>query len=568
MEGFSVKLLSIEACNFASYDRLSFKFNGSGLVLISGPTGAGKSTLCDLVPWALFGTTAKGGAVDEIRSWNSDKPTQSVIKFELNGKEASIHRVRGTAPQNDLMFFDGTAWHRGKDLNDTQKLLNNILGMTAETYLAGAYFHEFSQTANFFSTTAKSRRATIEQLADLSLPIKISNNTHEYKKELKSELDQIRQALSTNSALKASLADQIKSTSENVVTWYKNQEQKIMTSRTKASSFDTDQKERIENATSDKVHESNQLNDRIIHLSAKWSAIIIDPDYQSQLQNNLEQLKSGSVCTECGSKKHSDKILMIERSLNQLKSQQNERDNINIAISQCYNELRTLESRHNKWLEQESLRTNHYLASIQDLETQINPYEVTLGSLNYKLSESKKEAKASSKEYEDISAELADLDLLLVVTSELRAVLVKNTVVNLKNNINKLLTDYFDAEITVDFTIEDHDKLDVTIHKDGNFCSFTQLSKGQRQLLKLCFGVSVMRAISNFHGISFNTLFFDEVFSGLDTEKALKGYQLINSLTKEYENIFIIDHNDEIKALADRKIEVELVNGVSVLDEQ
>jgi len=59
-----VKILSCVLENFASYERLEFDFSPQGLTLIEGPTGSGKSTLCDAIPWILFGRTAKDGALD------------------------------------------------------------------------------------------------------------------------------------------------------------------------------------------------------------------------------------------------------------------------------------------------------------------------------------------------------------------------------------------------------------------------------------------------------------------------------------------------------------------------
>jgi ABC-type lipoprotein export system ATPase subunit len=95
--------------NFGSYKHLEFDFNSNGLTLISGPTGSGKSTLCDIVPWILFGRTSKGGAVDEVRSWDAEEATTGTLM--LHG--ISITRSR---KPNDLTI-DG---RRGKDLNDTQ----------------------------------------------------------------------------------------------------------------------------------------------------------------------------------------------------------------------------------------------------------------------------------------------------------------------------------------------------------------------------------------------------------------------------------------------------------------
>src|SRR5690348_8536249 len=94
-----MRILSVSAQNFASYKSLEFDFQNQGLILIQGATGSGKSTLCDLIPWVLFGQTAKGGKVDEIRTWNTEEPTTGSIRLSNN-----IVIWRSRSP-NDLFYY-------------------------------------------------------------------------------------------------------------------------------------------------------------------------------------------------------------------------------------------------------------------------------------------------------------------------------------------------------------------------------------------------------------------------------------------------------------------------------
>ena len=164
--------------------------------------------------------------------------------------------------------------------------------------------------------------------------------------------------------------------------------------------------------------------------------------------------------------------------------------------------------------------------------------------------------------------ELENIELLSVVIDDLRAIRIKNTIVELEKQTNKFLSDYFDAEIKVAFTIEDADKLEVIIHKNlGYFvASYQQLSKGQRQLLKLTFSLAVMRTVSNYHGIQPSTIFLDEAMDGLDEQMKAKGLNLLNALTKEYSSVFFIDHSESIKAACNNRYEVSLIDGKSQIE--
>jgi DNA repair exonuclease SbcCD ATPase subunit len=164
-----------------------------------------------------------------------------------------------------------------------------------------------------------------------------------------------------------------------------------------------------------------------------------------------------------------------------------------------------------------------------------------------------------------LQIDISDFETLQEVTTAFRAELVKNTILSIQEETNSLLTDFFDGEVNLELTIVENDKLDVIIHKDGNVASFTQLSKGQRQLLRLCFGVSVMKQVSNNSGISFNSLWFDESLDGLSDTMKTKAFHLFESLQTSHDNVYVIDHSEGLKVLFDNQIIVTLNNGNSEL---
>jgi DNA repair exonuclease SbcCD ATPase subunit len=108
--------------------------------------------------------------------------------------------------------------------------------------------------------------------------------------------------------------------------------------------------------------------------------------------------------------------------------------------------------------------------------------------------------------------------------------------------------------------------LEVGITKDGNQASFSQLSKGQRCMLKLCFGVAVMQAVQNHHGLSFNVAMFDEALDGLSDTLKMKAVRMLESLTPTYGSVFLVEHSETVKVLVDNKYNVELVNGASQIE--
>lgn len=514
-----MRVISCKLENFSSYEKLEFNFTKQGLCLIQGPTGAGKSTLCDAIPWILFGKTAKGGAVDEVLSWPGDEITKGTITLMLSDKMLQVGRVRGKAKDNDLIIWQDGGAYRGKDLPDTQRLINNLLGLDYETYLAGAYYHEFSQTAQFFNTTAKNRRQITEQLVDLDLATNIQAKSQETKKLKDKTLAAINADLKNVEITLGILQTGKKSAEGRSIKWNTDNKNKDAELQIKFDKFESDRQRDL-----DECRRNIQT----------WKSLI-EP---------LPNIDLNPKCPTCGHDVDSPELHAhgIKHAVN-FKSEQKI-----ITISEKIKEIK--------------LRVNPYSREVST-PYRTNPYDSEIAELVANIAEIDKQHTNAVMQHGIIKQESEDHELLQDVIADYRSTTIKNTIQGLQDNTNKLLTDHFDAEIRVEFQVEDADKLEVLITKDGNSCVFSQLSKGQRCLLKLCFGVSVMQAVANHKGVNFTQVFMDEALSGLDEELKTKAFRLLSTMALSYESIFVVEHSTEMKALFENSFSVSLVNGKS-----
>jgi DNA repair exonuclease SbcCD ATPase subunit len=514
-----MKILSVHLENFASYETLDFTVDDLGLVLVHGATGSGKSTLADAVPWILFGITAKGGKADEVVSWNGGK-TYGYVELEINGKYVQIHRYR---KPNDLFFRteDNTDANptRGKDAQDTQRMVNELLVMNADLYLAGAYYHEFSNTAQFFTTTAKNRREITEQLVDLSLPVKLQEKIKIQTKEISAALTALEQKTSNTSAKLEMLDGLIKENSYREESWKKDIKQQLRDFETKAARFDEYKVERIKNLENKIAENINILGDA-----------------------NPSSMPKTNKCKECGSVSENLARVKLESVKN------------NIIFLQ-------------KHLEEVKKEQNVYKTQVTVCKNQKNPHTESIAQLKKDSDKNGELLAKYKKEHAVLLDRALNFELLSDVIQSFRSELIRNTIEDLESQTNQLLYNYFEGEISVKFTITDADKLDVTLQKDSNECAYTQLSKGQRCMLKLCFGVAVMKCIAQHHALSFDQLWFDEALDGLDDTNKMKAVKMLETLTADHANVYIVEHSETVKALIDRKYHVELVNGKSQIKE-
>lgn len=494
-----MRVISCSVRYFTSYKTLDFDFTSKGLILLHGATGAGKSTLCDVIPWVLFGTTAKGGTVNEVLSWPGDEVTYGrlVVTSGVSQDVYEIVRIRGSKAKDNDLYFNIMSEsveqdkHRGKDLQDTQRLINNLLGMNADLYLSGAYFHEFSQTAQFFTTTAKNRRLICEQLVDLTLAKTLQTRLSDNKKATSKALEESnRQSETLDVEIRMLTRMEIAEKHRSEI-WVK------------------DKQARMDNYIT--LHDSWEIN----HAKKVAAA--------QSIQNTL-----GKQCPTCGTPIKNDAV-----------------------------------SRPAVLTE-----VNPYLSRISDLEQEVNPYTKAFKDYSKEISDAKVARTNHDVEHNNIAIQFQDIELLQEVVDAYRSSSIVNAIQDIEDQTNALLTRYFDGEIRVDFSVEDADKLEVNITKDGNQASFTQLSKGQRCLLKLCFGASVMKAVQNHHGIKLEQVFFDEALSGLDETLKIKAFSMLEAISVDYESVFVVEHSAQMKECFLNKIEVELINGESVLSGQ
>lgn len=554
-----MKILSATVSNFASYNHLEFEFKEQGLTLVSGPTGAGKSTLMDIVPWVLFGKTAKGGAVDEILTWGNEGTTEGEIQIEINSVTHTIGRIRSKKSQD--LYYDNasSSKHRGKDINDTQKQINNILGFDYSLYMSGAYFHEFSETAQFFTANAKTRRDVTEQIVDLSLATTLSDNSKAYRKKLKIELDEAIQEHSTLTITIKSLAETIKEDTKLFNTWASKKENNLVNLKTKSDNYKLQSSKDADRIK--KLHD-NQTKALKTELEELKSSLIPEMEltfYRATLTEDKRtfELTKTTKCIVCGSSPGKDKEILLLHRQHELDKQEAANASTKRAIDYKTKEL----ERHLSLPPAKpKVHDNPYAKQLTALQKEENPHLESITARKLQVGVAQIAANDWKEVIRDLETELEDLDLLLEVTDTFRSTLISNTVRDLESGTNEILHDYFDAEIQVEFELTDSDKLSVDISKDGNEATFTQLSKGQRQLLKLAFAVSVMKCIHKHHAISFNCIFLDEFVDGCDDNIKVKAYGLLQSLALNHENIFCIDHSEALKAMFTNRYDVELTD--------
>lgn len=165
-----MRILSVSAKNFRSYEKLDWALPGLSLTLIDGEnldTGrnnmTGKTTLVDSIFWALYGFLPKwggpkGGPVDAVIRRGATRCTVTVT-LQNEGKEISITRERPSALK---ITVDGADLQgKSADLNDR---IPDLIGMTAEQFLTAVYVSQ-DRKQSFFTMGEADRTQLLSQVS-------------------------------------------------------------------------------------------------------------------------------------------------------------------------------------------------------------------------------------------------------------------------------------------------------------------------------------------------------------------------------------------------------------------
>jgi DNA repair exonuclease SbcCD ATPase subunit len=525
--------------NFGSYTKLDYDFHSKGLSLVYGPTGAGKSTLLDGPMWVLFGITAKDGAADDVRAWISDESTTGELTLEINQSILHITRIRGT--KNDLYWSENERWDviRGKDATETQKMLNERLGLTAYLYTLGAYYNEFSPTGQFFTDKAADRRTMFDSLADLSFPTTLSANIVINKKELKTNLNGVEHQLSKEKGKLEYIKNSIIDTKLQASKWEDEHQILMKNIKWKETFFETERQKDLQ---------------ILEHKFVTWD--IAREDEVKKLRErhvvNAAAVELSKTCPQCKFIREVDYMDLIG-----LQDKCDDTiDNILAIKNPIARDIEVVKSKVNPYTEQ-----------VEILVAQENPFKGQVNKNTEDFSSIEANIIYHTGIVEAFKHKLSSLVQLQGLVDFLRGELIKSNIKNIESETNRYLETYFDAEFRVIFSVVEPDKLDIIIYKSGHECSYKQLSKGQRSLLKLCFSLSVMKATSNKVGVHFDFIGMDEALDGMDEEMKLKTFRLFSELSKHHSTVIVIDHDKGLQNLFDRKFEVSMNADISSIEE-
>ena len=186
-----MKLLNIIANNFLSYENLSLDLN-KNMCLIEGwnydensSNGSGKSSIIDAITYCIYGEIPRKIKTDEVINNINKKECKLELEFELNNENYKIVRTR---KPNDLYIIKENNVIRGKDIPETQDIINDIIKIDFKTFINSIYLSQNGKS-EFIGLTDIEKQKILTELMDLSIFDRAYALTNDKLKEISLDID-------------------------------------------------------------------------------------------------------------------------------------------------------------------------------------------------------------------------------------------------------------------------------------------------------------------------------------------------------------------------------------------
>ena len=216
-----MKILSVKMLNLASLEgeqEVNFDaepLNSAGLFLITGPTGAGKSTILDAICLALYGNTPRFNNADQMKFDNNvtNKDPRNILRKGVTegyaevifvGANGQQYRSRWQTARTRNQTFKGpaqiTVYELGNSdplasgLNEAKEKLVELIGLTYEQFTRTVILAQ-NEFATFLKAKVQDKADLLEKLTGTEIYDQIARKISDHYKESLNNLERIKQRI-------------------------------------------------------------------------------------------------------------------------------------------------------------------------------------------------------------------------------------------------------------------------------------------------------------------------------------------------------------------------------------
>jgi DNA repair exonuclease SbcCD ATPase subunit len=549
-----MRLTKIEWRNFASYGNkiqsLTFDEN-TGLYLVVGENGAGKSTISDVITYGLYGKLDGKKLKDIPNRINGNAWVK--ITFISNGEEYSVER--GIDPSIFNLYVNDNLYDKAGSRSIQEYLTDDIIQIP--NYV---FNNTISLSINDFKSFLKMSPADKKSIIDKIFGFYVINEMRDLLKDesksIKENMVRLNGEMDGLTRTLARTQDELQSLSEKIKEDSKGKTEDLEDKISKFSSLLDMHKKKVSEFNLLETEVSNQVK-------SAYRAITTAKESKRTIEQKIrlyENDKCPTCTTDLSGAFHQGLKDELNKQLSEFESIiDSHQENYNAALkkeSEVKIEKSSITEKGNKIIVninsiKEELKKIKSASAIQGLDSLKKIAEETRESIQEFSQERSKEEKKSEwiKKIEDILGDKGVKQLAL-----------RTILPSLNGNIAELM-----GSLHLPYTVTFDEDFNASVVHMGEEISTSTLSTGEMKKVDFAVLLSVIK-LMKIRFSSINLLFLDEIFSSVDPDGV---YTILNTLRKICDdlglNVFVINHAPMPTEIFDYKVEIQKRNNFSDL---
>lgn len=541
-----MRIHKIEIYNFKSiYGNLKIDFDElEGMIKLSGPIGAGKTSLGEAILWLLYGSV-QGQNNPNLCAWECNN-FGGEIWLESVGKNIWIKR---SLREQTECAVDGVAL-AASSKNDMQQEIERLYDVP-KMAIERMCIISFNQ----FNSLAKMNPGQTKQFLDEVFGFKTFS---EYNEEVLLERKDVSKE---NARLQAVYDDTIKQIT-SLRTKRDKQKNEIV------ESIDI---EAIKKRKQELIEEGIKLKEQLTKIESQYkinrdsieskktkytqdkaTALVLGKSSKTK----YEQFKNG-VCPTCGHAIESNVITDLQNEIVKYREDYKINDT---KEKECNNKLVSLRESYNTQKNDINKQMTNLRNKIYECTSEVDKYNLKIQTVTENLDNLINDAVAKAalieKDIQKTSVDIGEWnDMSDLFSKTLRYSLLDKMIPHINTSIQSYLN-----KLEQPYTVKYDEEFKAHIFADGHDIEipYTSLSTGQKKSLDICIIFGILKnVIAN---VNFNLLFCDELMSNMDSDSRTIMLEMLKENLAEGKTIFVINHAEMSDDMFTHKIRVSLKN--------
>ena len=541
-----MEIKKIRLTNFKSiYGTQEIDFEDlKGMVKLSGPIGAGKTTIAEGILFCLYGAL-KDHKNPNLIAWNTrDYKCEMWLK---SGKH-DIYISRQCYDEMEAIVDGKPLQAPGK--KDTQAMLEEYYDVP-KIAIEKMCVISFNQFGSLASMNPFQTKCFLDDVFGFKTFTEYNNEVVEERRDVVKRGTEL-------TALINEASNQIESLERKK----KVQQEKLANTiditgldKKKKDLIDEGKRAREEWAAEVKVHadEEKPLQDEIAREKEKRTECAT---LGKQVKKTYSTLENG-VCPTCGNPISREKLDGYKKQMQDYADKWREHDAKIAELTQKVSAIQqTIVSINAKW----EAKVSDLRAQVRDIDSKVATYNSNLKLMKDNFDTLIQEAKEKKKAYEEESlsndveqGEWNDLSDLLSKT--LRYKLLDNMIPHINSCISKFLNK---LEQNYEVKFDQEFKCHIFVDNTDKEISYKDLSTGQKKTLDICIIFGIIQNVMT--SINMNILFCDELMSNMDGDIRDVMLEVMKTTIGQDKTIFVVNHAEMKDDSFDHKVRVSLVN--------